>query len=98
LATRSAVLDGVTVGEGQYIGIADGRLCTAGSDMPAILPKVLEEMAMDERELLSIYYGQDVLPAEAESLAKQIESLYPDLEIEVLFGGQAIYHYILGAE
>jgi dihydroxyacetone kinase-like predicted kinase len=55
-------------------------------------------MAMDERELLSIYYGQDVLPAEAESLAKQIESLYPDLEIEVLFGGQAIYHYILGAE
>ena len=98
LATRSAVLDGVTVGEGQYIGIADGRLCTSGANMPTILPKVLEEMEMDERELLSIYYGQDVLPAEAEDLAQKIEELYPDLEIEVLFGGQAIYHYILGAE
>jgi dihydroxyacetone kinase-like predicted kinase len=98
LATRSVVMDGVTVGEGEYIGIADGRLCSSGPEMPAILPKVLEEMTMDERELLSIYYGQDILPAEAESLAQQIGVLYPDLEIEVLFGGQAIYHYILGAE
>ncbi len=98
LATRSAVLDGVTVGEGEYVGIADGRLCTAGASMPTILPKVLEEMEMEERELLSIYYGQDILPAEADNLAQQIEALYPDLEIEVLFGGQAIYHYILGAE
>jgi dihydroxyacetone kinase-like predicted kinase len=98
LATRSVVMDGVTVGEGEYIGIANGRLCTSGAEMPAILPKVLEEMTMDERELLSIYYGLDILPAEAESLAQQIEALYPDLEIEVLFGGQAIYHYILGAE
>lgn len=98
LATRSVVLDGVDVGEGEYIGVANGRLCTAGTDMPAILPEILEEMAMDEKELLSIYYGQDVLPAEAEILARKIETLYPDLEIEVLFGGQAIYHYILGAE
>jgi dihydroxyacetone kinase-like predicted kinase len=53
---------------------------------------------MAGRELLSIYYGADVKEADAEALAAEIEAFYPDLEIEVLFGGQAIYHYILGAE
>jgi dihydroxyacetone kinase-like predicted kinase len=97
-ATRAAVLDGVTVKEGEYIGIADGRLCSAGQEIGGVLPQVLEKMSMADRELLSIYYGADVSLEEAESLAEQIEALYPDLEIEVLFGGQAIYHYILGAE
>jgi DAK2 domain fusion protein YloV len=98
LATRSAVLDGVSVIEGQYVGIADGRLCSAGHEIQGILPQVLEEMDMAGRELLSIYYGADVKEADAEALAAEIEAFYPDLEIEVLFGGQAIYHYILGAE
>jgi dihydroxyacetone kinase-like predicted kinase len=98
LATRSAVLEGITVIEGNFIGIADGRLCSAGPDMQSVLPQVLEEMAIADRELLSIYYGQDVDQEAAEKLAQQIEMLFPDLEIEVLFGGQAIYHYILGAE
>jgi hypothetical protein len=98
LATRAAVMDGVTVSEGEYIGITDGRLCSAGQDIDGVLPKVLEEMSIADRELLSIYYGADVDQTAAENLAEQIQSLYPDLEIEVLFGGQAIYHYILGAE
>jgi dihydroxyacetone kinase-like predicted kinase len=91
-------MDGVTVSEGEYIGIADGRLCSAGQEINGILPKVLEEMSITDRELLSIYYGADDDQTAAENLAEQIGSLYPDLEIEVLFGGQAIYHYILGAE
>lgn len=98
LATRSAVFDDIKVSEGEYIGIADGRLCAAGQDIDAVLPRVLEEMSVSDRELLSIYYGADVDQTAAEKLAQQIESLYPDLEVELLFGGQAIYHYILGAE
>ncbi|MFZ0548287.1 MAG: DAK2 domain-containing protein [Candidatus Promineifilaceae bacterium] len=98
LATRSVDLNGVAVHEGEYIGIADGRLCASGQEIDGVLPLVLEAMSMDDRELLSIYYGADVDQTAAENLAEQIGSLYPDLEVEVLFGGQAIYHYILGAE
>lgn len=98
LATRSAAMNGVSVSEGEFIGIADGRLCAAGQKVDEVLPKVLEEMAIADRELLSIYYGEDITEADAEKLADQVELLYPDLEIEVLYGGQGIYHYILGAE
>jgi hypothetical protein len=55
-------------------------------------------MEMDERELVSLYYGQDVMEDEATAVAEQIESLYPDVEVEILPGGQPHYFYILGAE
>ncbi len=98
VATRSVNLDGVSVDEGQIIGVANGRLCAAGNTIYEVLAKILKGMDMEDRELLSIYYGQDVTESEAEEVVSNIQSLYPDVEIELLFGGQAIYQYILGAE
>jgi hypothetical protein len=97
-ATRSVHLDGVEVKEGEIIGMVDGRLHTSGSEMPAVLEAVLNGMELDEREIISLYYGADVTAAEANEMASKIESLYPDIEIEVLPGGQPYYYYILGAE
>jgi len=97
-ATRSVTLDDVQCEEGQIIGVADGRLCVANADINGVLQKVLEEMEMADRELVSLYYGQDVDEAEAQMVADRIQDLYPDVEIELLAGGQSIYQYILGAE
>lgn len=97
-ATRSVSLDGVEVQEGEVIGLVNGRLCASGPELNNILPQVLERMEMGERELLSLYYGKDIQDKEAEVVAEQISDLYPEIEIEVLPGGQAHYFYILGAE
>lgn len=97
-ATRSVTLDGVECNEGQYIGLADGRLCAAGVDVDAVLSQVLLGMRMDEREIISVYYGEDVPSEEAQAVRDHIGALYPDAEVEVLAGGQPHYFYILGAE
>jgi DAK2 domain fusion protein YloV len=97
-ATRSAQLHGVTVAEGEVIGVADGRLCASSSEVNDVLKCILDEMDMDHRELVSLYYGNEVTEVEAEELADEISSLYPDAEVEVLRGGQSIYQFILGAE
>lgn len=97
-ATRSVTLDEVEVQEGEVIGLVNGRLCASGPELNDILPQVLEQMEMDDRELLSLYYGKDIQAKEAELVAEQISDLYPEVEIEVLPGGQAHYFYILGAE
>jgi len=97
-ATRSVSLDGVEVNEGEIIGLVNGRLCASGPTLSGVLEKVLYAMDMDERELLSLYYGQDVTLEESNEVADQIQKLYPDAELEVLPGGQAHYFYILGAE
>ena len=97
-ATRTVTLDGVEVNEGEYLGLVDGRLCASGSDLTAVLNAVLAAMEMEDRELLSLYYGQDISEEEAGQLASQIEDQYEEVEIELLPGGQPYYFYILGAE
>jgi len=97
-ATRSVTIDGVSVNEGELIGLVDGRLCAAGMEMDNVLPQMLEAMEMEEREIVSLYYGSDVDQADAEALAGRIEDAYEDVEVEIHNGGQAHYFFILGAE
>jgi uncharacterized protein len=97
-ATRNVTLNGVTCQEGQYIGLLDGQLVVSGPDLGALLLALLEEMEVDARELLSVYAGQDVSPAELTTAGEQIAARYPQLEVELLDGGQPHYYYILGAE
>ncbi len=98
VATRTVELDGVACAEGQYIGMVDGRLIAADESMPVVLKETLRRMDIGDRELLSLYYGRDVSLEEAEELAELINQSYPDLEVELLAGGQPHYRYILGAE
>ena len=97
-ATRTVTLDNVEVNEGELIGLVDGRLAASGAELELILPQILDQMGLDEKEILSIYTGVDVSNADAEALSAKIESLYPDIEVEILPGGQAHYFFILGAE
>jgi DAK2 domain fusion protein YloV len=97
-ATRSVTLDDVEVEEGHIIGLVDGRLCSSGPEMEVVLNDVLESMDVANREIVSIYYGADVDEEEAATVAEKIKSIYTDVEVELLPGGQAHYFYILGAE
>jgi DAK2 domain fusion protein YloV len=98
VATRTVRLDGVDVTEGQYIGLVDGRLCVADGSLQIVLGETLRRMNIGDRELLSLYYGKDATSRDAETLAEAISASYPELEVEVLPGGQPHYLYILGAE
>lgn len=98
LATRSVELDGVDVREGEIIGLVDGRLRSSGPDEDAVLDEVLEQMGVAECEIVTVYYGASVTIDQAAGLAERIRAGYPDVEVEVVEGGQAHYFYILGAE
>ncbi|MBX3054952.1 MAG: DAK2 domain-containing protein [Anaerolineae bacterium] len=97
-ATRSVSLDGIEVKDGEMIGLVNGRLCASGPEITQVLQDVLQKMELDDRELLSLYFGADVTAADAATIAAQIEESYPDIEVEILPGGQPHYYYILGAE
>ena len=97
-ATRTVTLDGVDVAEGNMIGLTDSKLCASGPDITSVLGPTLRKMSLDEREILTVYYGDNVSLSEAQQLVAQIEEQYPDIEVELIYGGQPHYHYILGAE
>jgi DAK2 domain fusion protein YloV len=97
-ATRSVELDGVKVKAGDIIGLVDDRLVAAASSVEEVVWRMMEEMALADREILTLYYGNGVKAEQANGLADEIRERYPDQEIEVIEGSQPHYHYIISAE
>ena len=97
-ATRTIELNGVDVKEGAIIGLVDGNLQSSGPDEDSVLREVLGHMAIDGCDIVTVYYGADVKLEQAAETADRIRHAYPNVEVEVVEGGQAHYYYILGAE
>jgi uncharacterized protein len=97
-AVRSVQVNGLSVVEGQVIGLLDETLATVGSNMDEVALSLLEKIGVDEYEIVTIYYGEGVEEAEAEALAGRIQQSNAGIEVEVVEGGQAHYPYILGVE
>ncbi|HET7377414.1 MAG TPA: DAK2 domain-containing protein, partial [Anaerolineae bacterium] len=97
-ATRSVEFNGVTVEQGQTIGLLNDELTVAGKSIDDAVWQLLEQMQIGELEIVTLYYGHDILKATAEILGEAIRSKYPHLEVEVVEGGQPHYSYIISAE
>ena len=64
-------------------------------------PHVLEmigEMIDEDSAILSIYYGEEMNEDSANEIAEKVEEEYPDVEVEVHYGGQPIYYYVISVE
>lgn len=97
-AVRSVQIGGVEVSEGEVIGLLNGKLVASNNDVNEMVLEMLERMEAHQYEIITIFYGEDVSPQEAEAVAEQVRAAYPDQEVEVVAGGQPYYHYILSAE
>lgn len=97
-AVRSVQVNGLSVAEGQFIGLWNDDLKAVGDEPLAVVQAVLDQMEMGQYEILTLYYGSEVSEGEARALCDDLRVQYPDLEYEVLDGGQAYYQYIISAE
>jgi DAK2 domain fusion protein YloV len=97
-AVRTVMIGGVRVREGDYIGLINGNLAVAGQQIERVISDTLSRMNIDNYEIITLYYGEDVTAQEAEETAKRIKSQYSHIEIDVVDGGQPYYAYILSAE
>jgi dihydroxyacetone kinase-like predicted kinase len=66
--------------------------------MDEVLSQMLGAMEITERELATIYFGADTSEEDAIDLAGRIKRHNPDIEVEIIPGGQAHYFFILGVE
>lgn len=97
-AVRDTSIDDKEIKQGDYMGIGDKGILSVGEDKDAVAREMVKEMVDDEVELISIYYGADIPKEEAEAFGKEMEGLYPDCDIELQYGGQPIYYYVVSAE
>jgi len=97
-AVRNSNYDGINIEEGNILGMVEGKISGVGNDILEVTDKVLEAMIDEESSLISMYYGNDVTEEEAQKLAEEIGESYSNCEIELHFGGQPLYYYILSVE
>jgi len=97
-AVRSVQLGGLHVREGDFIGVINGNLAVASQNIDDALRDTLRRLDIDNYEIVTIYYGEDITAEQAQETAEHIKAAHSQLEIEVVDGGQAYYAYILSAE
>jgi DAK2 domain fusion protein YloV len=97
-ATRSATINGVSVEDGEIIGLHNGELKVCGATTEQVARHLLSAMNSRSREIITLYYGEDIGEEEADQLADLLQEDWPDQEIEVIPGGQPHYHYIISVE
>ena len=97
-AVRDTNFDGYDIHEGDIMGLIDNKLSCVGSEVAEVARNVLSEMVTDESELITMFYGQDVDAASAESLKGELEGLYDACDITLYEGGQPLYYYIISVE
>ena len=97
-AVRDTQIDGHDVKKGDYIAINDEGLVASETDIKDSVIKMLDGMVGDDHELISIYYGSDVDEADAEAIAAIVEEKYSYLDVELEYGGQPVYYYIISVE
>lgn len=98
VATRSVEIDGVTVREGQVIGLLNGKLAVSSDTLEHACLELLEKANAAAYELITLFYGADLKNLEANRIADLIREKYPNQEIELQEGGQPHYQFILSIE
>lgn len=97
-AVRDTEIDDKTIKQGDYMGIGDKTILAVGADMAAVTREMVDQMIDEESAIICIYYGTEVSEEDANTLGAALEAAYPDVEVEIHFGGQPIYYYVISVE
>ncbi len=97
-AVRDTVIEEHEIKEGDILGIAEGKICAVEPNIDDSVKKLFDNLIDEDSELVTIYYGSDIEEATASQLAEDIEDKYEDIEVEVHYGGQPLYYYLISVE
>ena len=97
-AVRDTSLNGVEIKQGNIMGIGDAGILSVGEEIEDTAYAMVEAMMDEDSELISIYYGEEIAEDAANGLADRIMEAYPDVDVELHFGGQPVYYYVVSVE
>lgn len=97
-AVRDTSIDGLELHKGDYIGMDTKHILSKGGDLPEVTMALINKIKRPSSEMISLYYGADVREEDAEQLLNQVQEAYPDCEVDLHFGGQPVYYYIVSLE
>ena len=97
-AARNSEFDGMHISEGEYLALYAGKLAGNGRDLNALLRTLCERAKESGKEIITIYYGEDVSEEDAEKVASLFAEEFDEDSVMLIRGGQPVYYYIISAE
>ena len=97
-AVRDTVIDDKEIRQDDYMGIGDSGILSVGQDLEATVHDMIGQLIDEDSAIVSVYYGADMTEEDANAIGAKIEEDHPDVEVEVHYGGQPIYYYVISVE
>ena len=97
-AVRDTNIEGVEIKKDQFMGIKDGKIVVSDLSLNTVLEELLEKSIDEDKEIVTLYLGEDSTDEYTDFLEELLENKYPDVEVELIESGQPVYPYIIGVE
>ncbi|MGX7112838.1 DAK2 domain-containing protein [Gemella cuniculi] len=97
-AVRDTNIEGVEIKKDEYMGIKNGKIVVSNLSLNLVLEELLEKSIDEDKEIVTLYLGEESTDEYTDFLEKLLEEKYPDVEVELVESGQPVYPYIIGVE
>ena len=97
-AVRDTMIDDKEIHQDDFMGLGDSGIHSVGRDMKQVTVEMVDAMVDADSELISIYYGSDVSEEDAQVICDELTDKYPECDVELQYGGQPIYYYVISVE
>ena len=98
-AIKDTDIDGVHITKGYYMAMRDDKkLIACVPDKYDALRALLKDGVNENSAVATIIAGKDVPSDQIESLQGELQEAYPDIEVNLVPGGQPVYSFLVGIE
>ncbi|HHV38381.1 MAG TPA: DAK2 domain-containing protein [Tepidimicrobium sp.] len=97
-AVRDTEMGEVRIKKDDIIGISMGEIIATGEDVQEVSLDLIKAIVDEDASLITIFYGNDIGEDKANELSEKLHDEFEDFDIELIFGGQPLYYYIISIE
>ena len=97
-AVRDTNIEGVEIKKDEFMGIKDGKIVVSNLSLNTVLEELLEKSIDEDKEIVTLYLGEESTEEYTDFLEQLIEEKYPDVEVGLIESGQPVYPYNIGVE
>ena len=97
-ANRDTKINEIEIHQDDYLGIIDGTIKVAETDIITAASSMIEKMLDEDSEIVTVMFGRDSNKKEAQKLIDAVKEKHDDLEFELHDGGQPVYNFLISVE
>ncbi len=97
-AVRSTQVENFDLKEGDIIGIDSKSIVAKGENVNLVTTQLIDKMMDNDVTNITLYFGNNVTEEEASEIASTLAKKYTNCDVDIHFGGQPLYYYIVSLE